>query len=576
LFALMERVLDSLQVEDTSQMAARRLTNSGVLQKLLGAGDIDGCCFYLRDILSSQPDTIPLLRPLDTRLVGEIVREGATKDAAPAVGSLVVLANVATMQGQWRHAVRLFDRMIAAGRSPSGAAVAQVLTPQNASSVSAWASHRGVAFDTVMGLKVLGESGSWTAALQLARDAERRSPHAEMYSSAVLVPYLAAGGQWEEAIRLLNNGVASGAMVDTALVSHMLTATAQPATWRSCLALAAQLSRYRMMDDVRDPAVYAALMRVCPAWGPALQVFGLVRAVGVAPPSSLIGGVMAHCEAAHRWDMALRLYQCAAADGYVGAVGTDSYDALISSFHASAQWDSALRALSWMSGAGVAASTAGHVTLIELCERAGQWAAAATLGTAMIAGGHAVTAATYGSVIGALAAGGQWPAAMRGFVTMRDDARVKAAHSQSACSVLQACLTRDRWVEALRFFASVHDSEPRVVIAADAFSLAVKASLVGQRWEHALHILVQQKRSGVSHSVPERQAGVFAAAARGMWRSSLHFYSTIPPPQRTARDAEALQSLTVLAANPAQRRAIEMALRQSKPQKPQQHAETSN
>jgi hypothetical protein len=562
---------------------------ASLVQQRLDAGKIDSACGVLRSWLAAVPSQSLQPENMNPRLRQLLVDttrsslERAASSSTVSHSSLKSFAAFATTAGDWKLALSAMSRLQAGGSTPDPAAVSQLLHGGNASHVIHWAQRNEIRVDRVMALKVLAAQGSWRAALTMAKAFDKSMKYEENYTAGVLIPYLANGGNWQQAARVLRNAMLQGAALQPAMVTLMLEQTATPATWVGCLALAAMMSRAHLLDELRTTRIYKILVDACPDWAGAIRVLLRGIVVGARPSRGLVASVMARCEEHGRWEEALSVVSLAHRAGFVSNVGPESHRALVASFRASAAWDRAARAVMWMNAAGQAASDAGLPALLDMCTRSGSWEAAAAVGTAVILSHstyfrtradelprvHADAigpfgpaedvevdlSTTYNDVLKALSRGGRWLEGVATLSAMLDDARVAVVQSVCADPVLVACVEAQRWQTSLSVFGSLCNRQPRVVLSNTTCSTALRTMLDVGHWSAAVSVAAMLQRENRALPPSFLHGAIRIAALSGSWVEGLAFCRGLPSHSwRTHDGRQKLQQLLHVVPNNQQKR----------------------
>lgn len=459
--------------------------------------------------------------------------------------SLYVLCHAAQRTGCWTEAL-YFSRHLR--HPPSPLFLSSLLQPQNVHAVMQCCAERGWALDVPNAIRVLAqEYGSWSAALAIAQDAERRFPLGEVYSIAVLVPYLAASGETAAARQLFEAGIAQGALVDAALVQHLILQTATLRQWACCLHMLDCLSRTQETAQLlpSDVDFFRQLMELSPRWTTSLQLLHMARASEVKPDQRMIGILLTQCDNSGAWREAAAVYDMAVREDFIDSLAMGStYHTLVRSFGAIQEWHKALEALSWMSKAGDASLTAGMCEVVTLCEQAGQWEAALAVGATLLESGlHFCSQETSLALLFACVRGAQWSFAMRLFAAQLRDVRVDL-HPLSACAVMQACIAAQQWQPALSIYHEVQSLQPRVVVPPLAHRMAVQACVAGGRWNEVIAVLQGMQQDGLPLDNRSQRLGMWAAALQGNWELSLKYLQCIPYGSRTVQDRMIIRSTT--------------------------------
>jgi hypothetical protein len=451
--------------------------------------------------------------------------------------SLQVLSHTAQRTGFWQEALHFCEYL---PMPPSPLFLASLLRPHNVQAVLAHCARRGWAVDVTNAIRVLAEEhGSWSAALAVAQDAERRFPYGEVYSLGVLIPYLAASGDAAQARQLFEAGVAQGALVDATLVQHLIMQTAALLQWETCLHMLQCL--YRTQETAQllptDVDLFRQLMELSPSWVTSLQLLHIARASEVKPDERTVAILLTQCDKAGAWCEAAAVYDMAVKEDFIDSLAVGStYHTLVRSFSAMQQWQKALEALSWMAKAGDASLTAGMSELVTLCEQSGQWEAALTVGvTLMESGTHLLSSQTSMALLLACARGAQWEFATRLFDAQLNDVRVDP-HPLSLCAAMQACVAAQQWQAALHLYHEAQVSQPRTVVPPLAHRMAVKACVLGHQWSYAIAVLDAMRHDGLPLDNNSQRLGLWAAALQGRWELSLAFLQGIPRRSRTPQD----------------------------------------
>lgn len=279
--------------------------------------------------------------------------------------------------------------------------------------------------------------------------------------------------------------------------------------------------------------------------------------------------------------------------GFVSAVGPESRRALIASFRASAAWDRALRAASWMAVAGDAASDVGLPVLLDMCAAAGRWEAVAAVSQAMLGGGDQVSAGvaassttrgstgapalprrgavaaptkpshshanlpaaadasvTFDQLIRALARGGKWADATAALGRMVHDERVPAVHPATVDAVVATVAkAAPTWALSVAVLVAAEGCEPRVVVGEAAYASAVKRVAGSGEWALSLQLCTRMRERGHRLSPGLLHTAIAAASFSDDWQMGLSFTRFLPPVAwRTADGRRVLKQL--LAASP--------------------------
>jgi pentatricopeptide repeat protein len=501
---------------------------------------------------------------------------GAQEPLTPA--SLSTLAFAASAQRQWMRTLRLYSQLVRVGRPPAPVAVAQQLRERNVQVVLDWCRRHHAPLDTVAGIRSLGTQGAWSAALSLARVAERRHRGlGERYSMGVLVPYLSHGGQWETAARHVEQSLSQGALVDTELLKHIVLSVAEPPTWVACLALTAALARCQALSHVADPEVYRAIVGVCDTWQACLGALQLARTAGVPLDAFMYGAAIDHLQQAGQWETARDVALEAARMHGTGHTATDVVSTIsptieptadtvsseasdanlthsggrfVAAFRNEAREAASLRATSWMGGADVAAAATGLVTATELCADAASWVQAARVGAQLLAlNVGAPRANTYASLMTAMSTAGRWVEAIGVFDRMAADPNVVAVSSAPTIQLLRSLADAGEWSPALTCFARMRRAEPRVLVPVEAYDATTCAALAGAQWRAAIQLLLLRHRGGFALSETQKRLGLQVAAtflpyapSAAQWGLALRFLASMVPAQRRPADVALVQA----------------------------------
>lgn len=394
-------------------------------------------------------------------------------------------------------------------------------------------------------LEAFGASDNWSEALSLATVAERESGVlAEKYRAGVLIPLMAQkGDQWKEAMSMFYRSFFSGHFQEPNMLVAMMKGSAKGGRWEVCMRIAGAADTSQALNDVTDASAFRSLIEVCPCWKGCLRIFDRVRKNALTPDPRMIQLVLAKCDEAGAWEAATRVYDEAVEGGFLQNIGGESYAAVVRSFHAAAQWERAVEALSWMSLASDAAAQAGMCELVELCESSGQWDVALQVGAQLLqqhSQRHAgeplrLPSSTYMSLVFACGAGKMWNGAISTYQLLLADTSVSPP-PLAACSVLQACHAARQWTAALEFFALVWNAKPRVIVPPIGLSLTMKSCVEAKRWHEALELLHLMHEEGLPLDNHGQKLGMWASALCGSWQESLVHFSKIPPHQRSHHD----------------------------------------
>ncbi|KPI85085.1 hypothetical protein ABL78_5851 [Leptomonas seymouri] len=451
--------------------------------------------------------------------------------------SVQVLCHTTQRTGFWQEALYFCEHL---PRAPAPLFLSSLLQPQNVQPVLAHCAKRGWALDVTNAIRVLAEEhGSWSAALAVAQDAEHRFPYGEVYSLGVLIPYLAASGDAAQARQLFESGLAQGALVDPALIQHLVMQTAALKQWETCLHMLQCL--YRTQETAQllptDVDFFRQLMELSPNWMTSLRLLHIARASEVKPDERTVAILLTQCDKVGAWREAAAVYDMAVKEDFIDSLAVGStYHTLVRSFSAMQQWQKALEALSWMSKAGDASFTAGMSEVVTLCEQSGQWEAALTVGASLVESGtHLFSAQTSMALLFACAKGAQWVFAMRLFGAQLHDVRVDP-HPLSLCAAMQACVAARQWQAALHIYHEAQASQPRTVVPPLAHRMAVKACVIGHQWSQAIAVLETMRQDGLPLDNNSQRLGLWAAALQGQWELSLAFLQSIPRRSRTPQD----------------------------------------
>lgn len=477
--------------------------------------------------------------------VWSLAKASLTDDASLVkTSSLQVLCHTAQRTGFWQEALHFSEYL---PRPPAPLFLSSLLRPSNVPHVLAHCATRGWALDVTNAIRVLAEEhGSWATALTVAQDAEKRFPYGEVYSLGVLIPYLAASGEAVQARQLFESGLAQGALVDAALIQHLLMQTAALKQWRTCLHMLQCL--YQTQETAQllptDADFFRQLMELSPGWATSLKLLHIARASDVKPDERTVAILLTQCDQAGAWREAAAVYDMAVREDFIDSLAVGStYHTLVRSFTAMQQWQKALEALSWMNKAGDASLTAGMSELVTLCEQAGQWEAALAVGSSLMESGtHLFSAQTSMALLFACAKGAQWAFAMRLFAAQLHDVRVDP-HPLALCAAMQACVSAKQWQAALQLYGDAQASQPRTVVPPLAHRMAVKACVEGQQWHQALAVLETMQQDGLPLDNNSQRLGLWAAALQGQWELSLAFLQGIPRRARTPQDRMVMRSV---------------------------------
>ena len=560
----------------------------------LNRGEVNTACASLRSWVAQAPPSVlhpermpPKLRNVIVSLVSQGLGERRKPAAAANAATLATMANLTSAIGEWRLTLRALEEMPAVGAPPSGVAVAKTLRGANALAVLAWARRHDIAMDRVAALRALADMGRWDTALRVARSFDEDTGYAENYSAGVLVPYLANGGRWLKAAHVLQKAILQGAELQPAMALSILEQTARPSTWETCLTLAGMFARVRILDEMGPFGVHRLLVDACPDWAGSLQILQNALASGNRPSAKVVASVMARCEDSGKWEAAMAVTSVAYRSGFVTALGPECHRALVASFRASAAWDRAARAVSWMSAAGQAATAAGLPALLSMCAQSGSWDATASVAAAIIhtpsadltlssserkkrgISKHAVSLfhevpEAYDAFIRSCCSGGNWVGATHGLAMLLGDVRVSAVHPGLVEPVVKAAASAISWDATLRIVSSAELSEPRVSMDLGAYRAALAATLRPRdpALNHVVlalseHVLQRGYKSDAYLS----HVAVTAATELGEWERGLSFIQgggTIAG--RSSIDENRTVAALVGVAPPSARAAFQLAL----------------
>ncbi|KPA83376.1 hypothetical protein ABB37_03021 [Leptomonas pyrrhocoris] len=507
-----------------------------------GTGEVAAAAGAAVGTSAASSPSPPAIRSDDTNSLVERVwalAKASLRDDPTLVkaSSVQVLCHATQRTGFWQEALQFCEHL---PRPPSPLFLSSLLRPHNVQPVLAHCAQQGWALDVTNAIRVLAEEhGSWSSALAVAQDAEHRFPYGEVYSLGVLIPYLAAGGDAAQARQLFESGVAQGALVDAALIQHLIMQTAALKQWETCLHMLQCL--YRTQETAQllptDVDFFRQLMELSPSWVTSLRLLHIARASEVKPDERTVAILLTQCDKAGAWREAAAVYDMAVKEDFIDSLAVGSmYQTLVRSFSAMQQWQKALEALSWMSKAGDASFTAGMSELVTLCEQSGQWEAALTVGASLMESGtHLFSSQTSMALLFACAKGAQWAFAMRLFDAQLHDVRVNP-HPLSLCAAMQACISARQWQAALRAYHEAQAAQPRTVVPPLAHRMAVKASVLGHQWSQAIAVLETMRQDGLPLDNNSQRLGLWAAALQGQWELSLAFLKGIPRRSRTPQD----------------------------------------
>jgi hypothetical protein len=499
-------------------------------------------------------------------LVDLVVHASHHCPAGPSLSaaSMQALAAMTTATGSWRATLSVMTRLrVEHDITPDGTAVARTLRGSNALAVVSWAQRHAVPVNRVAAIKLLSSQGRWDSALAVAKHFDRATNYAENYSAGVLIPFLTHGGHWQRAARVLRNAVLQGAALEPPMMKMILEETARPATWVGCLALAAMMSRCHLLEELRDTNIYTTLVDACPDWEASLRVLHRAIVTGVAPRRKLVASVMARCEEHGRWAEALSVMSIGLKAGFVGAIGPESHRALVASFHASAAWDRATRAVMWMSAAGQAASEAGLPTLLALCARSGSWETTAGVASAILLSDAPTTrsvdvASAYVELARAAKQGSRWVEACALLSMATDDVRLNIVGTTIVDNVLSSCGQAQHWQAALGALAFARDKQPRTVLDTASFGIAYRCAVASGRPMAALQVLETQCHDGHAMTPALAYSGINTAVKAQMWETALRFTRFLQSSAwRTHEGRQVLKSLLTVLPPSQQRKAAD-------------------
>ena len=222
--------------------------------------------------------------------------------------ALTILANLSIQYLQWTHSLQVYDALCYRNKPPSAEAVAYLANPENVHVMMEWAEDRDIDVSPATILGALGATGGWATALEVAQYFEKKCAYRESYSLGVLLPFVAAGGHWRQAINVLRSAIQCGALCDKILVQHLIHSTATPQAWHSCLAMTACLSSVHMTDDITEWNTWSRVIDICPDWEAACNALNLAQRASLSPlPSSVLKGLIPKLESANRWREAAHL-----------------------------------------------------------------------------------------------------------------------------------------------------------------------------------------------------------------------------------------------------------------------------
>lgn len=462
--------------------------------------------------------------------------------------SVSVLCHIAQRHGDWQGALHFCDYLL---EPPSPVFTSSLLTPGNVQDVFRHCAKAGFNIDAASAIRVLAqEQGSWSSALVAAREAERLWPYGERYTAGVLVPFLAASGAEKEAVALFESTVAQGALVEPALVQHLILQTAELRQWPTCRHMLRALTRTREAAQLlpSHPFFFRTLTEGSPDWETSLCIFEAARVADAKPDERTLSILLTQCDRGGAWQVATEIYDTAVRENFVDSLAVGiTYHALVRSFTASQQWAKALEALTWMGKAGTASMTAGKCELVELCEQSGQWEAALLVGKDLLeAGVEMLSEHTTLSLLFACAKGAQYQLAASILRRQQADVRVQP-HPMALCAAIQACVAANEWVTALELLQESRMQQPRTVVPPMAHRLVVKACVRGGRWSEVLSALACMRRDGLPQDNNTQRLGLWAAALSGQWELSLSFFEGIPLRSRIPQDRLVIRSATRLA-----------------------------
>lgn len=484
-----------------------------------------------------------------------------------------ILAHVAQRRQDWIKALHFASTMRG---PPSPEFVSTLVTRHNYKVVDHYRREKGWRWNVPMVIERLGSVGAWHAALRVALAAERADPHSDMYSLGVLVPLLARRSSgWSQALRLFQEGFTVGSLLDDDLVAGIFRGCAAAGRWQVAMTIASTMAlTHQLSHQVLTSPSICLVAQQCPHWELSLSLCSRAVEAGASLNWRTVEVVLAECDRRGAWEAATALFGWATTTNVLRGhnfTTSDSYKAVVRSFHHTAQWEQAMEAISWMGHCSEAAATIGLVEMVALSEKAGQWDVALQVGaqllqqqhqqqddggvgsdihaagsTALVSSngsGRAIPPTTYLSLHYACAMGNQWATSLALYHRQLTDHRI-SPHPLAACSVLQACFTAKAWCQGLRLYAALHASKPRVVVPPLAHALTMKLCVEQNRWIDALQLLHWMQADGLPLDNHGQRLGMWASALCGAWLQSLRHYHAIPRNGRTALDSLVVRKST--------------------------------
>lgn len=493
----------------------------------------------------------------------QITSSSSSPIDATRAPSLNILAHVSQRRGDWKRALQ-FVSLSPSPPSPSFLSTL-VVGEQNWRVIDSWRRHKDWHWNVPMVIDRLGSLGAWHAALQVALDAERASPHSDVYSLGVLVPLLARrSADWSKALRLFQEGFTVGSLLDDDLVATILRGCAASGRWQVAMSISSSLAQtHQLSAKIMSTSVVREIAQLCPQWNLSLALCAKAMDLGATLDARTVESILAKCDRQGAWEEATALFEWATSSKLLEGrlfEGMDSYKAVVRSFHHTAQWERAMEAISWMGHCSDAAATTGLLELVELSEKAGHWDVALQAGAQLLEGNTAedddtigvsiqaptrglIPPTTYLSLHYACAAGRQWAASLSLYDRQLTDHRI-SPHPLAACSVLQACYNAKAWSQGLGLYAILQASKPRVIVPPLAHALTMKLCVEQNRWMDALQLLRWMQADGLPLDNHGQRLGMWASALCGSWLQSLRHYHAIPKSGRTSLDSLVLRKST--------------------------------
>lgn len=512
--------------------------------------NVNACAGILRRLISESPNASSTLRAhrgvvssaidLGVESIGEGTPQGSL--STPTTTTLSIMANVSAAVERWKDALTFVDtKRKGPICSPSPVFLAKLMTQSNVTPVAEWCDDRGVRFCVPTAIARIGAlSGAWDVALRLALRYESKG---EQYSTGVLIPMLANGGQPDLALGVFRDAVSRGNMVDLALIENILHTTASCGHWAVALAMLKDMDRYFVTCELADSPlmsdVYQTILNACPSWETSLEVLEMVKRTTLRPPTEkMIAAVLSTADRCGHVETATQLFDYARDHGIIQRLPESSKELLVRNFRATAQWERALEALQWMDRASEASVKEGLVTAIDLYGQSGQWEAALKAADEIMASGHGgIPPHTYLAVLNACVTGRQASKALSFYATLLEDVGVTPP-PMALCLVLRACIEAGMLDDALEAYRKAEAMGPAMVIPPSAQRLAMMAAVKAGKWEESLLLVNSMNASGLPYDAQVQRYGLWAAALTGSWRTSLAIYNKLPPSMVTRRDRE--------------------------------------